>query len=204
MVDFAAATIEWGTTPDTITLLELTKQLLEIVDTSQDTELSMYLQIAGEAAESYIDNKLALQEVTEEFASSFYPVPLRFYPFGTLTSVTIDGDDQTADWSVYFEPGVAWATVSATASSNSDGFNQLAITYTTGYEPLPAQVGFAIAQIAIAYQESAGSPTGAVKKESIVGVGSIEYVTAADTDGSAGAMSPSTIGVLDKYRRMNA
>jgi len=80
MADFAAATVAWQ--GNTITLLELTKTLnnLESRDTSQDEMLSLWLQMAGEAAESYIDNKIVLQEVTEEFRHQRWPIALRYWP----------------------------------------------------------------------------------------------------------------------------
>lgn len=199
MPDFAASTIAWGAS--TITLLELMKQLLDIVDASQDDELSMYLQIAGEAAESYVDNKLALQEVKEQFPSQRSPIALRYYQVSSLDAVDLDGQDLTADWSLYFSEGIAWAE---DGSKCGTSFEQLIVTYQAGWEPLPAEIGYAIVQIAIAYQQSAGSAPGAVKKESIVGVGSVEYVTAADANGNTDLLSPSTRGVLEKYRRFNA
>ena len=199
MPDFAAATIVWG--GSTITLLDLMKQLLNITDDTQNDELSMWLQMAGEAAEQYIDNKLAKQEVKELFASNRSPVALRYFPASTLTSVDLDGTDQTADWQTYISDGICWAENGVISKST---FEQLTITYDAGFDPLPAEVGYAITQIAVNYEASGGSGSSGIKKEVIQGVGSIEYVTSADTDGNVGLLAPATIGTLEKYRRIHA
>lgn len=197
--DYAAATIAWGAS--SITLLELVKQKLGIVDGSQDDELSMYLQIAGESCEAYCDNVLAEQAATEQHAVTFSPVSLRYYPFVTLNAVTVDGDDVTADYESFESEGVDYITLNRTSSTRPDGFKQMNIAYTAGYEPLPADLGAAIAVAAISYEQGTGA-TGEVKKESVVGVGSIEYTTANDSSsGSTGFLSASVTGTLDKYRR---
>lgn len=198
MTDYAAATIVWG--GESLTLLELMKQLMGVTDNTQDTELSMYLQMAGEAAEKYIDNKIVLQEVVENFIRTVSPIALRYYPVGGLTSVVNDGTDETDSWSVYAEDGIYWITK---GDFSGTPFKQLTVTYNAGFDPIPAETGYAIATIAINYEQSGGSASGQVKKEVINGVGSVEYVTSADADGNVGLISPATIGVLDKYRRFH-
>ena len=126
---------------------------------------------------------------------------MRYWITGDISAVTVDGVDQTADWKTYKTDGVTWASPSATSLSKTNYFNQLDITYSAGFEPVPSDVGYAIASVAIAYQQAGGSSVGSVKKESIVGVGSVEYVTGTDVDGNVGLISPSIIGVLDKYKR---
>ena len=197
MVNYAGAEIVWGDPENTITLLELMKNLMGISDSARDDELSMYLDMAGRAAESYIDNKLVSQEVTEKYAFTMSPIALRYYPADTLTDVTVDGGDETDDWALYTSDGVTWSAKSA-AFRNCE-FKQMSITYTAGLNPLPSEVGYALSKIAMAYESQTGS--GNVKKEVINGVGSIEYVTGADSSSSIGFISPSALGVLERYRR---
>ena len=199
--NFAIATVEWGTTPDSITLLQLTKDLMGITDNSRDDELSMYLQMAGEACEKYIDNKLAQQEVKEDVASAHSPFSLRFWPSSAPTAISIDGEDVLADFTAYISDGIMWISKSTSSSESTCGFKQMTVTYTAGYEPLPAEIGYAISRTAIAYEAQQGASSGAVKKEVVQGVGSIEYATDADSVGSVGLLSPATVGVLDMYRR---
>jgi len=196
--DYAAATIVYGA--NTITLLELIKQKLNITDTAQDDELSLYLQIAGEACETYCDNVLAEQATTEQHPVKSSPIALRYYPFVTLNAVTVDGDDVTADYETFESEGVDYVTSSRTGCTNPDGFKQMNIAYTAGYEPLPADLGAAIASAAISYEHGTGA-TGEVKRESVVGVGSIEYNTSTDDNGSDGFLSAAVTGTLDRYRR---
>lgn len=197
--NYSASTIEYGAA-QSITLLELVKQKLGIVDNSQDDELTMYLQIAGEACEAYCDNVLASQDVTERHAVSFSPVALRYFPTTALVSVTVDTDDLTANYSIFSSEGVDYITTSTTGKTCPSGFNQLDIVTTAGYEPLPADLGAAIASAAISYEQGTGA-TGEVKKESVVGVGSIEYNTSTDDNGSDGFLSAAVTGTLDRYRR---
>ena len=196
--DFAAATTEWG--GNTITLLALMKQLMGIADDTQDTELAMYLQMAGEAAENYIDNKIVRQEVSENFISNRSPIPLRYYPASLITEVLLDDEDQTLDWKLYASEGIYWATNGEICDSP---FEQLAIKYNAGFDPVPADAAYAITSIAIRYEESGGAGGSQIKKEVVQGVGSVEYVTSNDVDGNVGLLSPATIGTLTRYRRWN-
>jgi hypothetical protein len=199
--DYSSAKISYGPTPTTISLLDLVKLRLNIVDNSQDDELSMYLQIAGEACEAYCDNVLAEQDVVEQHAMTSSPVALRYYPFSVLNTVTVDGEDVTSDYETFESEGVDYVTKSRVSIERGDQFKQMNIDYTAGYDPLPADLGTAIVVAAISYEQGTGA-TGEVKKESVVGVGSIEYTTASDaSSGATGFLSASVTGTLDKYRR---
>ncbi len=202
MTDFANLTIEWGTTPDSITLLELLKQQLDITDSAMDTELSMYLDMAGNAAEKYIDNIIEQRDVVERFASVNDPIALRYYPVTDLVLVGIDSVNVTTDYQLFFETGIGWTVKNTSGRSVGTSFKQMDITYTAGYDPLPADLGFAIVQSAMSYET--GASGGAVKRESVVGVGSIEYATD-ESSGAAvrvGQLPASAVAVLDAYRRL--
>ena len=197
--NYALATIVYGAA-QSITLLQLVKDKLGIVDGTQDYELTLYLQIAGEACEAYCDNVLAEQATTEQHPFKISPIALRYYPFVTLNAVTVDGDDVTADYEAFESEGVDYVTSSRTGCTKPDGFKQMNIAYTAGYEPLPADLGAAVAAAAISYQTGTGA-TGTVKRESVVGVGSIEYSVDSEDSGSTGFLSAQVTGTLDKYRR---
>jgi hypothetical protein len=198
--NYAEATIVWGA--NSMTLLELMKTQTGVCDgdDSQDIALSLYLQIAGEAAENYCDNVLASQDTTEQHPVKFSPVALRYYPVTALNAVTIDGDDMTTDYEVFDSEGVDYLTSSRTGSTSENSFKQMNIAYTAGYDPLPADLGSAIVVAASSYETGTGA-TGEVKRESVVGVGSIEYSVAADDGNSSGFLSSNVTGVLDKYSR---
>ena len=204
MADYSTATVAWS--GNTLTLLELLKQQLDmcITDTSRDSELSLWLQMAGEACEAYCDNALAAGDVTERHAVTFSPVSLRYWPvFSTDTAtITIDGEDVTADYEFFYGPGVDYVTVSRTSRTRPDQFKQMDITYQAGYEPLPTDLGYAIVATARNYDAGVVG-TGEIKRESVVGVGSIDYATSADDTGSYGSLSSITVTTLDKYRRLH-
>jgi hypothetical protein len=202
MVDYPNATIPYG--GSTITLLDFVKNNLCINDSSQDDDLSLYIQIAGEAAERYTDNVLGQDTVTEYIAAAYSPVALRYWPFVSLTSVVedktgitddTDETDVTEDWQVFVTDGVAYAKADGRCGTS---WNQLKITYVAGYDPLPVDLANVIAMAGISFGQNV---TGAVKKESVVGVGSIEYVT---DDISYGAFTSASLMVLDKYKRWHA
>jgi len=200
MSDFAAATIAWG--GNTITLLDLLKQELGITDNTQDDQLSMYLQMAGEACERYIDNKIDSDQVIENYSHNKTPVALRYYPAAAPVTVEVEGEDVSDDWGLYTDNGIVWITTTACGAERNSCFEQLKITYQAGYDPLPSDLGYAVVRAAAAYETQGGGTSGQVKKESVVGVGSIEYATDADAPGSAGMLSATVIGTLDLYRRV--
>ena len=96
-------------------------------------------------------------------------------------------------------------------------FDELDITYTGGYDPLPADLEMALWNIFMTLWDTYGSgsggggPTialGAVKRKTIVNVGSIEYETgsAASSDSDSAAdwsslMPGATRTILNLYRR---
>jgi len=198
--NYADATISWN--GNSITLLEFLKQQIDICenDTSRDDELSLWLQMAGEACEAYCDNVLASCDTTEQHPAKISPVALRYYPVSALNAVTVDAVDVTDDYEVFESEGVDYITSSTTGRTCPDGFKQMNIEYTAGYDPLPADLAYAITRTAINYDNTTFG-TGVVKKESVVGVGSIEYATSDDTTGNVGAISSAAVSTLDKYKR---
>lgn len=201
MADYAAATIEWGSSPDTTTLLELLKDQLGITGTDQDTELSMYLQMAGEAAERYIDNVIASSACTQKLKRCRTPIRLCKFPYIDDLTVTVDGVDVTADWEVISEDGIDYVLSNRYSQSRGTAFEQVVLTYNAGYTPLPTDIGFAIVQTAMTY-EVGGAQGGAIERESVTGVGTIQY---SDAGAAASGMIPaSAVAVLDRYRRYDA
>jgi len=198
VVDYGAAIIEWAL--GTTTLLERTKQIMGITGTAEDAQVSLWLDLAGRDAERYCDNKLVAQEVTERYAFSKSPISLRYYPADTISSVLIDGVEYKDGWELFENDGLVYATSDRYGYSASDYFNQLTITYTAGYDPLPSDIAAVLAITALAYKEQTSSK-GTVKKEVINGVGSIEYAIPETFSGSSGMLSATSTDVLDRYRR---
>lgn len=208
MTDFAAAQVSWGSTPDTITLLDLMKQVLSEAGTDNDTVYSMYLNMSGRAAEQYIGNVIDQRSVSENFARIQSPVSLRYWPIEAIEIVLIDEVDKTSEYIQRKENGVEWLL----KSPFSDYLDfcsrpgQMVVTYTAGYDPIPGDIGFAIVQGAIAYKQDAAtsSSPGNIKKESVVGVGSVEFDVGSATSDRVGNLPRSVAEVLDRYVRTGA
>lgn len=209
MADFARSTIQWGeANPKSRTLLEILKGMLNInlLDTSRDEELSMILEMAGTACERYADTVIDQREVTERHRNDNHPFPLSVYPVVNLVLVEVDGEDVTTDYEMYYERGLGWFVKERCSGSRDACFTQMDITYMAGWEPVPADLGFAICRAAVAYdRESVAS--GPIKKQTVVGVGSIEFDTSSgDSDliTAVGMLPASTIAVLEQYKRLHA
>jgi hypothetical protein len=197
MADFASATTTWGS--ESTTLLELMKLLSGIADSSQDVTLSMYLEIAGVAAEGYTDSILLHRNVVQQVAKPRSPVRLNHRTYTALVSVVLDGDTVTSDYEVFQEDGISYLTSSRSGITRSGTFKQMTITYTAGFSPLPTDLAYAIVRTAMTYEDSDFS--GAARRETVVGVGTIEY-------GSGGqgsvVLPPTATTVLDRYRNWSA
>lgn len=193
---WAAANVVWS--GETITLLELVKQIACVTDESRDDDYTWYLEAAGTAAEQYCNTALYARNVVDNFPNAISPVPLSNWPASALVLVELDGEDVTTDWETFVDNGILWATNNRAGTTTPTRFHQLAITYTAGFDPLPADLANVIARQALQISEQT---TGPVKKETVVGVGSIEYLV---DDYSGGPFSPAYSAILNKYRRFNA
>lgn len=203
MTDFASLPID---APDNPTLLELLKWQLEIepFDTSRNKELSIYLEMAGQAAEKYIGNAIEKREMKENLSHARTPVALRYSPYGGDLVVTVDGVDVSTDYEVFTDDGLSWAVRDISGSSRETSFSQMTISYTAGYNPLPADLGYALVQSGEGY--AAGGSGGSIKRESVVGVGSTEYYGGDEGSGATrvGQLPASAVSVLDSYLRWHA
>ena len=204
MIDYSLVEVAYGT-GQVITLLDLTKQLLGITDTSRDEELTLYCQIAGQACENYLDNVIAADIVNENIAKAYAPVPLRFNPYVDGLVVIVDSEDVTDDYEVYTDDGLHWAVRPSRNAFIETKFTQMTIQYNAGFKPLPADLGYAVAFTAVNYERSTtGGTASGVKKESIVGVGSVEYMTPSDLNAAVGGLPTTATTILDKYMRYHA
>ena len=191
--DYANAVVTVGV--DSYTLRDLMKTRLCIAGNDYDAELALHLQTAGEAAESYTSNAVAKQQVINLATDWGRLVRLPYWPVNALNEVTIDGEDVTADWVLRLTYGVAYAE-HVTGSTVVTG-DQLSITYSAGYDPLPADLANALVSAAINYREGGAAGGGVIRRESVVGVGSVEYANETET---YGAFTAAGISTLDRYR----
>ena len=207
MMDWSQVTIAYGS-GQTVTMLELVKQKLGITDISRDDELTLVCQMAGEAAERYCDNVLALRSVSEQISHYKHPVALRYSPYSDGLTVGVDGVDVTDDFTPYHDEGLQWAVKATCGNYQNCCFEQMTLTYNAGFDPLPADLGWAISQGAVGYEANGGGGSGPVRKESIVGVGSIEYAVPGESEGGMiggwGTFPAAAMATLESYKRLFA
>lgn len=185
-----------------ITLLALVKRLdgsCDPFDTTKDDEYSLYLQMAGEAAEIYTQNTLAKRSVTETKPFSTEEAYLTYWPYDDGLTVTIDGEDKTADYTVFRRDKLAYAVSETCHPTEDTCYRQMELTYTAGYDPLPTELGYVIARSALAYGAQTGA-AGQIKKQVIDGVGSVEYAIDTDQPATFGVFSSASLTVLDMYK----
>ena len=200
--DFPGALIHY-TGEGQMTLLEYMKQRLGVTSNEQDVQLSCSLNIAGVACEKYADNIFDKRQVIEEHERKLSPIPLRYFPASDLFSVELDGQDETERFTLYNSQGIVWAK--GESWSHGTTFEQLSLIYDAGYSPMPLDLADAIVTAAIAYENQSTVTAGAVKKETIVGVGSIEYNVGSEaSSGDYGMIPAAVISVLERYTRRHA
>ena len=204
MIDYSQVVVQYGTPATDVTLLDLTKRLMDVQSCSgqRDDELTLYIQMAGEAAERYCENVLAQQAVTELVPHEKSQHLLIYFPYFDGLTVDVGGEDVTADYEVMRDGKLAYAVKERCYFTQSSCYEQMTLTYNAGYDPLPAELGYVIARAAIAYDEQ-GDSTGPVRRETVAGVGTIEYETSgAESITNFGTFNAASITVLDKYKRV--
>lgn len=190
-------------------LLKMLKTLMGIKspDTSRDDELTAYLRGAIVACETYLDDVIDRREVTQAWVEGQSPLLLRYSFAAALTNVTLDGEDVTSEWQLLAADGYSKLyrvdeTILVFAAE------KLTATYTAGYASCPYDLMLAIATTAAAMESKAGdggaAPNEIIKKESVTGIGTVEY----DTTGVVGETSPvgmipaTAVQILDMYRKV--
>lgn len=185
-------------------LLALLKSLLKIedVDTSQDAALTVFLNGAITACDKYLDRiKISKAEVTETWLRERFPRVLRYSPVGDLTAVTLDGEDVLSSWKLMHKTDFAELHHVDDSTYCLDD-EELVVTYEAGFSTCPYDLMLAICWCAAKIYEQTDGDDGAlgavVVKESVTGVGSVEF----DTSMSIGLIPAETRQVLDLYRGM--
>ncbi len=190
-------------------LLALFKTLLGVEqnDTSRDDELTAYLQGAITICETYIDDIIDRRAVTERWLRKQAPMTLRYREAAQLTAVTLEGEDVTAEWEILL--GELYAELHRVDRCSfvfTD--EEMVVSYTAGLATCPYDLMLAIRDVAAAIEAQSGA--GAVvnglpvKRESINGIGTVEYDTSGMRGNTApiGMMTAKAIQLLDPYRRI--
>ncbi len=197
MVDYSAALVD---TDETVTILDFIKEASGDLGCDNDYTLRNNVNSAFRILEQHLNNKLVAQSVTERFETDKTQIKLRYWPASNLSAVSRDGVDVTAEFSLYVQDGLAWVTDadSKYCWNRLSRFEQFDVTYTAGFDPVPLDIVYAAKEFA--EQIGRVSGPGTVKRESIVGVGSVEYVT---SDMAGGIVPGSIASILEHYRAIH-
>jgi len=177
-------------------LLDMLKAILGIstFDTCRDSELTALLNGTIQRCETYIDNIIDQREVSELFSGRKTPIALNYYPVGNLVSVELNGSDVIADWEARVNFGLGKLRKKNGLSDWLSDDDELVVTYQAGYAECPYDLMQAIAHLAASTDPSLGSQgSGRVKKETITGIGSVEY------DFQGDGIPPISKPILEKY-----
>jgi hypothetical protein len=175
-------------------MLALLKSLLGITDGTQDAELTLTLEMAQSLVEDYLGRSLNYAEYEDwvEVTHGQDTIVLKNHP----VEVVLEIKDAATDLSIVYESGYI-VKPSGEVRFRSSGQGDLVVSYMGGYLELPAWAMYAIVQTASAIWNAqgtggagagGGASLGAVKKETVYGVASIEYETGGSSSAAAGTV----------------
>ena len=203
-------------------------------DATRDADILLAQDISLDMVETYLDRKLMYEDDVEEFFSASMGHLVRRWPLDPDEEIKITGKgfgsiDGNYVWAVGvneygaghyfaidFEKGIIYSP------SYAYGW-PLEISYTGGFEVLPPTLQWALLRVFdlvwasdSSFGNTSGSTvtTGAVKKVSLVGIGSVELDSggSSSSSGDSGGINadawgllPATVtSVLDRWRRESA
>jgi len=175
-----------------------------VIGGCQDDDLTNAMAAALALAENYCDRQFVYAAETVE---TFYNLEQRAlylsrYP---LVSITLLDPEPTAG--TYQVDNSAGKII---FNAGQPFFESMTVTYEAGYATLPADLELGLWEVfdtvwATNYGQETTVQLGAVKKKTIVGVGSIEYETGGSVSGAAGVLINDLASrMLDPYRRVSA
>lgn len=206
-------------------LLPLLKEYLGIDpnDTTDDAKLTKALNSAGAAIETYLDRIIPKQSVDEYFAHHFGTVVLHDFPVDTTVEVLVNlnGAAQT-DYKIYQDNARLGhlSRIGHRPDMPMDWriYDQVTVTYTAGYDPIPTDLADAIVYLAgLVYNNygtgsiPGGGGSGDVKSMTIHDVGSMTFDVGSSSSGdnggafpAAGAIPDAAAEMVSRYKRMSA
>jgi hypothetical protein len=179
------------------------RKRLNVIGGCSDDDLTTAMSAALALAENYCDRQFIYAASTEQ---TFYNLEqralyLRRYPLVSIT--TLSPQPEVGTYQVDNNAGKIIFT-------GQPFYESFTVTYEAGYSTLPADLELGLWEIfdmvwATNYAADNSVQLGAVKKKTIVGVGSIEYETGGSVSGASGALiNDLATRMLDPYRRITA
>lgn len=183
-------------------------------DTSHDAELQAAADQALMLCETYCDRWFKKQPQTEQIWPSSGSYMVKRYPIESITSIT-NANGDAIDVSSVRTVGAPGIVLRGGCSIGGAG---ITIVYVGGFDPLPADLEFAVLAAFDAvwsttpgWGATAGSAAEQVQKISVVGVGSIDFGTGGTSSGGSpsgggqvgshpwGVLSVNVTSILQRY-----
>ena len=146
--------------------------------------------------EGFLRRQLKAEKVTDVYRFVSAPILLRRYP--VLDVHAIDADGSSIDVNVVEVNGE-----SGVLFHNFGRKRKVQVTYTGGYEELPQDLKYVIFTLANSFIQGAVDDVRPVKKETVYGVQSIDYVTSSQMEGYGEMYAElgAYVSILERYRR---
>jgi len=222
---FASSFSSIGGAQEDMTLLALLKLHLGIVpgDTTNDEELTRSLNMAGDVIETYLDRVIAKREVLERWPHHFGTVILHQPQVDPDADVTVYLNKVIqSGYSIFLmRDNLAYLSRQGYRPDmpmDWRGFDNVSVTYTAGYDPLPSDLADAIVYTAAAYYGAIGTGqfpggstggSGELKSLTLYDVGSVSYDVASSSGGTGGGsvsgsgyISDAVAEMLQPYMRL--
>lgn len=133
---------------------------IDPTDTTQDEKLTRALELALATLEKWLDRIIIRREISEEFPHHFGSVILHHLPVSPTVVVSLNGSEDTS-YSWYKAVGglAHLSRVNSRFDVPMDWrpYDQVVVTYTAGYDPIPDDLAYGVVLFAANLYESEGT-----------------------------------------------
>lgn len=177
---------------------------IEPIDTTHDAYLTQQILAATSLIENYCAREFEQIEAVQTIREPNTTLNLTRFPLtGPLVIITSRGDTiPDLNYSIEFELGRVFWTMNGCRWNND---TLLQVTYTGGFDPIPADIQEVVYDIVTGRYYSQGTnPSQQLKSETVDGIGKMEYAVNNSYYGGAGGYGGFDLnqyaGILDLYK----
>lgn len=177
---------------------------IEPIDTTHDAYLTQQILAATSLIENYCAREFEQIEAVQTIREPNTTLNLTRFPLtGPLVVITSRGDTiPDLNYSIEFELGRVFWTMNGCRWNND---TLLQVTYTGGFDPIPADIQEVVYDIVTGRYYSQGTnPSQQLKSETVDGIGKMEYAVNNSYYGGAGGYGGFDLnqyaGILDLYK----
>lgn len=177
---------------------------IEPIDTTHDAYLTQQILAATSLIENYCAREFEQIEAVQTIREPNTTLNLTRFPLtGPLVIITSRGDTiPDLNYSIEYELGRVFWTMNGCRWNND---TLLQVTYTGGFDPIPADIQEVVYDIVTGRYYSQGTnPSQQLKSETVDGIGKMEYAVNNSYYGGAGGYGGFDLnqyaGILDLYK----